>query len=206
MLSYFYWVVTLLKRMIVQFKPCNTTKSRFKSQNQSTKRFFIEFFTEFVVFMLFFIILLSWVEILVWMSTSRKIYNDFFSHGGEKVEMFGNYVCSTALFHYHFLKVQQAAYLKEAKAILDNETCIILMDFLENYSFLVQDAIQSFFWQNQQATLHPSAVCHNDDNSKLKCDCYCVILDHLLHDQTADQFYFISNTNNLHKKPQNQQD
>ena len=81
--------------------------------------------------------------------------------------------------------MQQAAYLKEAKAILDNETCIILMDFLENYSFLVQDAIQSFFWQNQQATLHPFAVYHNDDNGKLKCDCYCVISDHLLHDQTA---------------------
>ena len=26
---------------------------------------------------------------------------------------------------------------------------------------------------------------HNDDNGKLKCDCYCVILDHLLHDQNA---------------------
>ena len=65
------------------------------------------------------------------MSTSWKIHNDFFSYGGEKVEVLGNYVCSTALFHHHFLKVQQAAYLKEAKAILDNETCIILMDFLE---------------------------------------------------------------------------
>ena len=56
MSNYIYWAVNLLKRMIVQFKPCNTTKSRFKSQNQSTKRFFIEFFTEFVVFMLFVII------------------------------------------------------------------------------------------------------------------------------------------------------
>ena len=49
-------VVTFLQRMIVQFKPSNTTKSRFKSQNQTTSRFFIEFFTEFVVFMLFVII------------------------------------------------------------------------------------------------------------------------------------------------------
>ena len=56
MLNYIYWVVTLLKRMIVQFKPCNATKSRFKFQNQTTKRFFIEFFTKFVVFMLFVII------------------------------------------------------------------------------------------------------------------------------------------------------
>ena len=57
----------------------------------------------------------------------------FFSHSGEKVEVLGNYVCSTALFHHHFLKVQQTVYLKEAKAILGNETCIILMDFSENY-------------------------------------------------------------------------
>ena len=55
------------------------------------------------------------------MSTSWKIHNDFFSQGGEKVEVLGNYVCSTALFHHHFLKVQQAAYLKEAKAIMDNK-------------------------------------------------------------------------------------
>ena len=51
--------------------------------------------------------------------------------------------------------------------MLDNETCIILIDFAENYSFLVQDAIQSFCWQNQQATLHPFAVYHNDDYGKL---------------------------------------
>ena len=119
------------------------------------------------------------------MSTSWKIYNDFFSHGGEKVEMFGNYVCSTSLFHHHFLKVQQAAYLKEAKAVLDNETCIILMDFAENYGFLVQDAIQSFFWQNQQAALHPFAVYHNDDDGKLQCNCYCVISKY----QTAVHYF-----------------
>ena len=57
MLNYIYWVVTLLKRMMVQLRPCNTTKSRFKSQNQTTKRVFIEFFTEFVVFIVIIAIL-----------------------------------------------------------------------------------------------------------------------------------------------------
>ena len=69
--------------------------------------------------------------------------------------------------------------------MLDNETCIILIDFVENYSFLVQDAIQSFYWQNQQATLHPFEVYYNDDDGKLKCGWYCVIWDYLLHDLTA---------------------
>ena len=79
------------------------------------------------------------------------------------------------------MEVQLAAYLNEAKAMLDNETCIILMDFAENYSFLVQHAIQSFYWQNQQTTLHPFAVYHNDDDDgKLKYDGSCVISDHLL--------------------------
>ena len=53
------------------------------------------------------------------------------------------------LCHHHFIMVQQAAYLKEPKVMLDNETCIILMDFAENYSFLFYDG-------------------------KLTCDCYCV--------------------------------
>ena len=48
--------------------------------------------------------------------------------------------------------------------------------------------------------LHPFAVYHNDDNGELKRDCYCVISD------CRSLFYFISNTNNSHKKPQNQQD
>ena len=91
------------------------------------------------------------------------------------------------LCHHYFIKVQQAAYLKDAKAILDNETCIILMDFLENYSFLVQDAIQSFYWQNQQGIhlLNLFAVYHSDDDGKLKYGCYCVISDHQMHEQTA---------------------
>ena len=38
------------------------------------------------------------------------------------------------LCHHHFIKVQQAAHLKETKAMLDNETSIILIDFVENYT------------------------------------------------------------------------
>ena len=59
------------------------------------------------------------------------------------------------------------------------------MDFAENYSFLVQDAIQGFYWQNEQATLHPFAVYYKDKHDELRCDCYCVISDHLHLDQTS---------------------
>ena len=51
---------------------------------------------------------------------------------------------------------------KSSKENLDNKTCIILMDFAENYSFIIQDAIQGFYWQNSQAMLHPFAVYYRD--------------------------------------------
>ena len=31
----------------------------------------------------------------------------------------------------------------------------IILDFAENYNFIVQDAAQGFRWNNNQATLHP---------------------------------------------------
>ena len=57
------------------------------------------------------------------------------------------------------------------------------MDFAENYSFIIQDAIQSFYWQNSQATLQPLAVYYRDlSTNELRCDSYCAaISDHLKH-------------------------
>ena len=55
----------------------------------------------------------------------------------------------------------------------------------------------------------PLQCYHSDDDGKLKCDGYCVISDHLLSTAWSDcssLLYFISNTNNSHKKLQNQQD
>ena len=89
------------------------------------------------------------------------------------------------LCRHHFIKEAQSSYLSEAKQTLDQYTCIILMDFAENYNFLVQDAIQGFYWQADQATLHPFAVYYKDEKDHLKCECYCLISDHLCHDQPA---------------------
>ena len=49
------------------------------------------------------------------------------------------------LCHHHFIKYSQISYLQVSKGNLDNETCVILMDFGEKYSFIMQDAIQGFF-------------------------------------------------------------
>ena len=60
------------------------------------------------------------------------------------------------------------------------------MDFAEKYSFIIQDTIQGFYWQNGQVTLHPFAVYYRDlSTNELRCGSYCAISDHLKHNQTT---------------------
>ena len=69
---------------------------------------------------------------------------------------------------------------------MDNETAVVLMDFAENYSFLVQDDIQGFYWQNNQAILHHFAVNHRDTASNLvHYESIWVASDHLQHEQNT---------------------
>ena len=56
---------------------------------------------------------------------------------------------------HNFIAKAQANHLKMTKENLSENELIILLDFAENYSFVVQDAVQGFHWENSQATLHP---------------------------------------------------
>ena len=67
---------------------------------------------------------------------------------------------------------------------------IILMDFAENYSFIVQDAVQGFHWENSQATLHPFVIYYKD-NEELKNISCCIISDSLQHDTVAVNVFLI---------------
>ena len=86
---------------------------------------------------------------------------------------------------HHFIAKAQANHLKIAKENLSGNELIILLDFAENYSFVVQDAVQGFHWENSQATLHPFVAYFRFSNGDLKHTSICVISDCLKHDQTA---------------------
>ena len=75
---------------------------------------------------------------------------------------------------HDILIVQKAAYLRETKASLNNETCIILMNFAENFSFPCSRCV---YWQNQVTILHSFAVYKVDSDGKFKCDCFYVVSD-----------------------------
>lgn len=47
---------------------------------------------------------------------------------------------------HSFIAEQQAAYLKHRKSII--ATNVVICDFSENYSFVIQDALQGFHWSN----------------------------------------------------------
>ena len=50
---------------------------------------------------------------------------------------------------------QQAMFLQKTKANLLPGTVVVLGDFAENYSFVIQDAMQGYHRTNSQATIHP---------------------------------------------------
>ena len=89
-----------------------------------------------------------------------------------------------ALRQHHYITKAQSSYLRTLKDNLSSDTAVVLMDFAENYSFLIQDAVQGFYWDNSQATLHPIVVYVLQDEM-MKCLSFCVISDCLKHDTTA---------------------
>uniref|UniRef100_UPI00358EEC48 uncharacterized protein n=1 Tax=Myxine glutinosa TaxID=7769 RepID=UPI00358EEC48 len=63
------------------------------------------------------------------------------------------------LLPHSFIAKQQSRYLQNLKNTLEPGVFLVIADFAENYSFVVQDASQSFHWNNLQATIHPF-VCY----------------------------------------------
>ena len=75
----------------------------------------------------------------------------------------------------------QARYLKQRKENLTEESIIILGDFAENYTFVVQDEIQSFHWSKISCTLHPIVIYYKEDWNLLEKS-LCFISNDLEHD------------------------
>lgn len=60
---------------------------------------------------------------------------------------------------HQYIAKHQSQHLRTTKENLCIGDIVIMMDFSENYSFIVQDAVQGFHWENSQATLHRFLLC-----------------------------------------------
>lgn len=99
---------------------------------------------------------------------------------------FNETVCKSLdiLRKHHYIAKAQSAYVRSIKDSLQPGNVVILMDFAENYSFVVQDAVQGQHWNNSQVTLHPFAIYYKEGD-ELKCLSVCVVSDHLQHNANA---------------------
>ena len=71
--------------------------------------------------------------------------------------------------------------MKNKKDTLSDNEYIIILGFAENYTFMTQDAIQSFHWNNTQAAIHPFVIYYKKDGT-LKHKSLACISDMLQHD------------------------
>jgi hypothetical protein len=50
--------------------------------------------------------------------------------------------------------LQQSKCLNELESTTEPVDCVVLHDFAENCSFILQDEAQGYHWNNAQATIH----------------------------------------------------
>ena len=87
---------------------------------------------------------------------------------------------------HDFIAKEQAAFLVEKKSSLQEGEIVVLGDFAENYSFVIQDAVQGFHWNNTQATIHPFVAYYDDAVRGEVCFLnFVIISDSLTHDSVA---------------------
>lgn len=92
---------------------------------------------------------------------------------------------------HHFVAQAQSSYLKNLKSYLPAGEMIVLGDFAENYSFIVQDEIQGYHWENQQCTVHPFVIYYKSVEGEFKCQSVCFLSPVLKHN-TVMVYTFIS--------------
>jgi hypothetical protein len=85
------------------------------------------------------------------------------------------------LTSHSLIAKSQAKYLKDCKELLNQNECIVLGDFAENFQFIVQDEVQSYHWNKPKCTLHPIIIYYKS-NDKLLLKSFCILSDDAEHD------------------------
>jgi hypothetical protein len=95
-----------------------------------------------------------------WVSTDRCTLE-------ERIETLESFIESLnskiwELTRHHYVAQAQSSHLRSLKTNLGRSEVIVIGDFAENYSFVVQDAAQGIHWENSQCTVHPFVVYYRD--------------------------------------------
>ena len=66
--------------------------------------------------------------------------------------------------------------------MIDETSCIVLLDYAENYLYVIQDEVQGYHWNKEQCTVHPVVIYFKNEDNNLKHTSLCFLSDDLLHD------------------------
>lgn len=119
------------------------------------------------------------IEYKQWVTTDRaemvtviKSQEEYFETLVEKLEN---------LKTHHYISKIQGQFLKNKKENLAESECIVLADFAENFTFIIQDEIQGYHWVNEQATVHPFVLYFKNEYGKLNSHSICILSNYLEH-------------------------
>ncbi|KAK2721504.1 hypothetical protein QYM36_003703 [Artemia franciscana] len=85
------------------------------------------------------------------------------------------------LFPHSYITKSQSKTFQKLKEDPPLNTAIIVMDFSENYSYTIQNDIQSYHWNRGGCTIHPVGLYLKKDDKVLISN-HCFISDDLQHD------------------------
>lgn len=88
------------------------------------------------------------------------------------------------LLKHDFLAKSQAAYFNKKKESVCNGEFVVCLDFAENYTCYVQNAIQSHHWASNQVTLHPYVIYFRKDE-KVQHINHVLISEKVTHDANS---------------------
>jgi hypothetical protein len=117
-----------------------------------------------------------------WVSTDRNTLIDQQQDRDDFIDSLVQDILNLTL--HHFMAKAQSAFLQGLKEKILPSEAIIMMDFSENYSVVIQDAIQSSYWSKTQVTLHPFVIYYKAEGA-LHSKSISIISDCLKHSVSA---------------------
>ena len=115
-----------------------------------------------------------------WVSTDRSNLEDHEDDFDDFLEKLSSKFFE--LTEHHFISKKQSEFLRIKKSNLNFDEAVLILDFAENYSFIVQDCAQGFHWNNVQATIHPFVLYYlNSETKELNNASFSCISDHMTH-------------------------
>jgi len=85
---------------------------------------------------------------------------------------------------HHFISSNQSKYLSDRKNNLQSDEVLVLTDFSENYSYVVQDAAQRFHYNNNHCTIHP-VLFYYKGGKEILYSSQILLSDSVIHDTAA---------------------